>query len=180
MRHLTPLLAVLLLAGPVRAADSDGADHAALPRYPGAEIANYRGASVDNIFLPTATVAAEARAAGQALSGNVTHIDYRITPAIGALGVARHYEGVLQSGGFRILFACAGIDRCGRDMGSLILNSGRVAPTGFADGIFRDGLRVIVAERGATKVLLHIVEGPDRTLVYEAVVDDTAVDTASS
>ncbi|MDV6330096.1 hypothetical protein [Asticcacaulis sp. 201] len=65
-------------------------------------------------------------------------------------------------------------DRPLKDMGALILNSGRVAPTGFADGIFRDGLRVIVAERGGTKLLTHIVEGPDRTLVYEMVVDTAA------
>ncbi|MDV6330097.1 hypothetical protein [Asticcacaulis sp. 201] len=111
MRHAIFLFAAALLAGSAHAADSDGADHPALPRYPGAEITNYRGASLDTAFLPTTTVSSEARATGETVSGDITHIDYRITPAVSAMQVARHYEDVLQKGGFHVVFECAGIDR---------------------------------------------------------------------
>ncbi len=58
MRSLRRVLLVMLLlsAAPVMAQDRDGADHPLLPRYEGASIANYRAASLDEIFIPTAAV----------------------------------------------------------------------------------------------------------------------------
>src|SRR5690606_18521381 len=44
------------------------------------------------------------------------------------------------------------------------------ARAGFADGVFNDQVRVIVARKGSTWVLLHMTRGPDRSLVYQAVV----------
>ena len=67
--------------------------------------------------------------------------------------------------------ACTGIARCGSGMGALILLSDTVAPAGFADGVFNDQLRVIVARKGSTWVLLHMTRGPDRSLVYQAVIE---------
>jgi hypothetical protein len=58
-------------------------------------------------------------------------------------------------------------------MGALILNSGKVAPVGLADGLFNDRIRVVIARRANIWAVLHIAEGPDRSQIYEAVVDGT-------
>jgi hypothetical protein len=85
--------------------------------------------------------------------------------------VERYYEGMLQSADFGTVFSCEGEKACGSGIGALILNSGKVAPTGFADSLFGNLMRVIVAQRGTTWALLHIYEGRDRRAVYEAVMD---------
>ena len=59
-------------------------------------------------------------------------------------------------------------------MGSLIVNSGKVASVGCADGLFNDRICVLVARRGGTWVLLHIAEGPDRSQIYQAAVEGDA------
>jgi len=62
-----------------------------------------------------------------------------------------------------------------RDMGALILNSGKVAPVGLADGLFNDRIRVMIARRADTWVLLHIAEGPDRSQIFQAVVENASL-----
>ncbi|WP_165831085.1 hypothetical protein [Sphingomonas pokkalii] len=172
-----PMLAALFAAAPLRAQDSEGQDHAALPRYPGAIIDGYRAPSLDEIVLPTGPVTNETAQANLAPhTGQVTHIDYRLTPATAPLQIERYYTGLFQKQGFKTVYACVG-PACGAGMGGLILNSGRIAPTGLADGLFNDRIRVLVARRGDTWVLLHIAEGPDRSQIYEAVLEgqtDTA------
>ena len=61
-------------------------------------------------------------------------------------------------------------------MGGLILNSGKVAPAGLADGLFNDKVRVLVSRRGDTWVLLHVAEGPDRSQIYQAVIEAASAD----
>ncbi len=164
-------LATMLLATHA-AAEVHGEDHPLLPRYDGAEIKDYRAPSLDEVTIPVARIGdADATTGVRRMEGTVTHIDYAVTPATATLQIGRYYETLLQSAGFRFVFTCAGEQACGGDMGKLIFNSGKVAPTGFADGLFGDRMRVIVAQRGATWVLLHIYEGPDRSTIYEVVVD---------
>lgn len=165
---------VAMAGPPAMAQDAGGEDHAALPRYPGATIVGYRGPSTDAIVVPTGDIAdADGTGHREAVEGQVTHIDYRIVPAVAPLQIDRYYAALLAKQGFGTIFACTG-PACGRDMSSLILNSGKVAPTGLADGVFNDRNRVRVARRGSTWIVLHIAEGPDRSMVYEAVVDGAA------
>lgn len=137
-----------------------GTDHPQLPRYPGATIVGYREPSVD--VIPSGPVADENAATNRkTVEGRVTHIHYRITPATAPLAIERHYAAALAAANFRIVYSCAG-PACGRDMGSLILDSGKVAPVGLADELFNDRVRVMVANRGGSWALVHIAEGPDR------------------
>jgi hypothetical protein len=170
--RLSIALCLASLVATTAMAEVPGEDHPLLPRYEGAEIRAYRAPSQDSVIIPTSRVGDEKAAAlAKQISGDVTHIDYILTPATATAQVGRYYEGVLRSAGFRTVFSCVGESACGSGMGALIFNSGKVAPTGFADGLFGDRMRVIVAQRGSTWALLHIYEGPDRTTIYEAVVD---------
>lgn len=163
---------LLALGAPAAAQDRDGVDHPLLPRYEGASILNYRAGSLDEIVMPTGAIASENAATNRRrLEGTVTHIDYRIKPATAPLQIERYYDGALRNAGFETVYHCIG-STCGRNMGSLILNSGKVAPVGFADGLFNDRIRVLVARRDNMWVLLHIAEGPDRSQIYQAVVEE--------
>lgn len=171
MRLSIALCSSMLFAATAMA-DVPGEDHPLLPRYAGAEIRAYRAPSQDVVIIPASRVGDE-KAAGLArqASGRVTHIDYVLTPATATAQVGRYYEGVLQSAGFRTVFSCVGEKACGSGMGALIFNSGKVAPTGFADGLFGDRMRVIVARRGDAWAMLHVYEGPDRSTIYQVTVD---------
>lgn len=169
---------LLALGAPVVAQDADGSDHPLLPRYEGADIRKYRAGALDETLIPIGAITSEgAKTSRRKLEGTITHIDYRVKPATAPLQIERHYKGVLQAAGFETVYNCVGA-ACGRDMGSLILNSGKVAPVGFADGLFNDRIRVLVARSGDSWVLLHIAEGPDRSQVYQLVVEEA--DTATS
>src|SRR5690606_27118666 len=147
-------------------------DHADLPRMDGARIRAWRQLSVAEITLPTGAVAeGDTPQSALRLQGQISHLDYVIRPAVAPIDMARHYEEALREGGYETVFACTGIARCGSGMGALILLSDTVAPAGFADGVFNDQLRVVVARKGATWVLLHMTRGPDRSLVYQAVIE---------
>lgn len=167
-------LASPVLAAPVPAQSVDQAgsqDPAFLPRYEGAVIRRYRQPSVDEIVIPMGAVADEDNPRSiELLEGDVTHIDYRIAPAVSPLAVERHYRSALEAAGYEIAFACHGLTACGPDMASLILNSGHVAPAGLADGIFSDRIRVLVGRQGRDWVLMHVNEGPDSARVYVATV----------
>lgn len=167
---LTAVTAILAVA-PASAQDADGQDHAGLPRYVNAVIDGYRSPSLDQVALPIGPVANEDAATNlQELEGRVTHIDYRVTPATAPLQIERYYDDLLHRQGFETVYRCVG-PACGGDMGSLILNSGKVAPVGLADGLFNDRIRVLAARRGDTWVLLHIAEGPDRSQIFQMVVE---------
>lgn len=176
MRSL-PALAVALLAAvvsaPSFAQDVRGArDFADLPRLKGASVRAWRQLAVAEITLPTGPVAdGSAPDKTVRLQGQISHADYVIRPAISPLDIDRHYEEALRTAGYETVFACTGISRCGAGMGALILLGDAVSPPGFADGVFNDQLRVTVARKGATWVLLHMTRGPDRSLVYQAVVE---------
>ncbi|MCH4267786.1 MAG: DUF4892 domain-containing protein [Brevundimonas sp.] len=147
-------------------------DHDDLPRMDGARIRAWRQLSVAEITLPTGAVAeGDTPQSALRLQGQISHLDYVIRPAVAPIDMARHYEEALREGGYETVFACTGIARCGSGMGALILLSDTVAPAGFADGVFNDQLRVVVARKGATWVLLHMTRGPDRSLVYQAVIE---------
>ena len=147
-------------------------DHDDLPRMDGARIRAWRQLSVAEITLPTGTVNDGGVSEDLLrLQGQISHLDYAIRPAVPPLEMTRHYEAALRDGGYETVFSCAGVARCGAGMGSLILLSDRTAPAGFADGVFNDQLRVIVARKGSTWVLLHMTRGPDRSLVYQAVIE---------
>lgn len=186
MRSLSALAAALMMvavpltaatAAPVPAQqptqDVRGAhDHPDLPRLDGARIRAWRQLSVAEITLPTGAVSdSAAPASALRLQGQINHLDYAVRPAIPPGDMARHYEEALREGGYETVFACTGISRCGGGMGALILLSDQTAPAGFADGVFTDQLRVIVARKGSTWVLLHMTRGPDRSLVYQAVIE---------
>lgn len=184
MRSLSALVAVFLTTAaplpalaaahaPVPAEDVRGArDYADLPRLEGARIRAWRQLSVAEITLPTAAVS-EGAATEDAhrIQGQISHLDYVVRPAVAPIDMARHYEEALREGGYETVFACTGIARCGSGMSALILLSDAVAPAGFADGVFNDQVRVIVARKGSTWVLLHMTRGPDRSLVYQAVIE---------
>lgn len=147
-------------------------DHDDLPRMDGTRIRAWRQLSVAEITLPTGAVAeGDTPQSALRLQGQISHLDYVIRPAVAPIDMARHYEEALREGGYETVFACTGIARCGSGMGALILLSDTVAPAGFADGVFNDQLRVVVARKGATWVLLHMTRGPDRSLVYQAVIE---------
>ena len=166
--------ATLAAATSASAHDGDeGRDPAFLPRFTGAEIRGYRQPSLDEIVIPTGAVAdAERPASVELLQGEVAHIDYRVEPAVAPLAVEQHYRKALQDAGYDIRFACRGTTQCGRDMGVLILNSGLVAPSGLANGIFSDQIRLLVARKGTDWVLMHVNVGPQAALVYVATVAD--------
>jgi hypothetical protein len=178
------VLAVLTAAAPLAAPaaspappaveqDVRGArDYEDLPRMDGARIRAWRQLSVAEITLPTGAVAGGAAPENALrLQGQISHLDYAIRPAVAPIDMARHYEEALREGGYETVFSCTGIARCGSGMGALILLSDKVAPAGFADGVFNDQLRVVVARKGSTWVLLHMTRGPDRSLVYQAVIE---------
>ncbi|WP_139809854.1 hypothetical protein [Sphingomonas azotifigens] len=162
------------LSSPSLAQDSDGEDHPMLPRYPQAVIDGYRAPSLDEIVIPTGPIAnVETQTNRTVVEGKVTHIDYRIKPATAPLQIERYYVDLLKRAGFSMAYSCVGT-ACGRDMGALILNSGKVAPTGLADGLFNDRIRVLVARRANSWVVLHIAEGPDRSQIFQAIVEDAS------
>lgn len=169
---LALLGALSAFTGPALAQDRvAGEDPAFLPRFEGANIRQYRQASLDKIVIPTGPVAdADRPASAEFLEGEIGHIDYLVTPAVAPLEIERHYRTLLQQAGYDIAFACAGERQCGRDMASLILNSGRVAPSGLADGIFSDGIRILVARKGSDRVLMHVNSGPDAAHAYVATI----------
>lgn len=176
MRSLPALAVAFLTAAapaPSFAQDVRGArDFADLPRVEGAHVRAWRQLAVAEITLPTGPVAeAEAPDKAVRLQGQISHLDYVIRPAVSPLDIDRHYEEALRAAGYETVFACTGISRCGAGMGALILLGDAVSPPGFADGVFNDQLRVTVARKGATWVLLHMTRGPDRSLVYQAVVE---------
>lgn len=170
--RLAALIATLALTGPACAGDVARArDHAGLRRVEGAEIRAYRQPALEQVSVPLGPIAGDAAAAPvRRLEGEVSHIDYRIAPPVSATAIATHYATVLRKAGYSAVFACQGLRACGSGMGALILHSDMVAPAGFADGVLNGRLQVIVARRGDDWVLLHMVEGPDRSLVYEAVI----------
>ena len=172
--RLSLTIAALVAAPPSLAQDSDGQDHPLMPRYPGAVIDGYRAPSLDTVVMPTGPITNEDSAANRrTLEGRITHIDYRVRPATAPLQIERHYTDLLTRAGWSTVYSCVG-PVCGKAIGSLILNSGKVAPTGLADGLFNDRIRVIVARRGSDWVLLHIAEGPDRSQIFETVAQDAS------
>jgi hypothetical protein len=174
MRKLTLFLSAMMISS-AAVAEVPGDDHPLLPRYQGAEITGYRAPSQDTVLIPTGRIGdAEAPRLSKQLEGVVTHIDYAVRPALATTQVGNYYAKLLRDAGFETVFTCVGESACGGGMGALIFNSGKVAPTGLADGLFGDRMRVIVAKRGSDWVLIHIYEGPDRTTIYEAVVENAA------
>jgi len=153
-------------------AEVPGEDYPLLPRYAGAEMVGYRAPALDQVTLPIARIDdAKTVRAVQTLEGQVTHIDYAVRPATPTLAIGRYYTAALERGGYRIVLDCTGQTACGSRMGELIFLSERVSPTGFADGLFGDRMRVIVARRGGDWAMLHLYEGPDRSTIYQVTVD---------
>lgn len=172
--RLSLTIAALFASQPSLAQDSDGQDHPLLPRYPGSVIDGYRAPSLDTVVMPTGPIAnEEGETNRRTLEGQVTHIDYRVRPATAPLQIERHYTDLLKKAGWTTVYSCVG-PACGKAMGSLILNSGKVAPVGLADGLFNDRIRVIAARHDSSWVLLHIAEGPDRSQIFETVVQDAS------
>lgn len=161
--------------GPASAALGDvvgSRDHPALPRFQGAEIRAWRNLPVADVWIPRGRIDDAAATDNVALlQGQATHIDYVVRPPVPPLDLDRYYEGVLRAAGYETVFSCTGVARCGTAMGELVLLSDHVAPAGFADGLFNDRLRVVTARKGATWIVLHIIEGPDRSLVYQLVLE---------
>lgn len=148
-------------------------DYRALPRFENARIRAYQSQGNAEIIVPVDSINSRSDESDKAikLQGAITHIDYVVRPLTPAADIDRYYETSLRNAGFETLFRCSGISACGSRMGTMILNDGNVAPAGFADGLFNDQMRVRVAQKGATWVLLHVIQGPDRSLVYQAVIE---------
>lgn len=173
VRYFMTVAAILVSSAPAIAQDRAGADHPLMPRYEGSFIRQYRAPALDHVVMPSGAIVNQNAAANrQTLEGEVTHIDYRIKPATAPLQIERHYKQALDQAGFQIVYQCVG-PVCGKDMGSLILNSGKVSPVGFADGLFNDRIRVLVARSGSNWALLHIAEGPDRSQIYQLIAEDS-------
>ena len=182
MRTMFAVFAAAMLASPAFAEDVSGsADHPVAPRFDGAEIRNFKQLDVAEMIVPVGPITDdEAPANVTHLQGAVTHIDYVIEPAVSALQLQQHYDKISAANGFEAVWSCDGVEACGGDAGAFILNSGQVAPSGFADGIFTDDLRVITARKEDTWITLHLIEGPDRALVYQAVVENAQIQTAEN
>lgn len=148
-------------------------DYRDLPRFDHARIRAYQAHGNAEIIVPVDAVNSRSDESENTvrLQGAITHTDYVVRPLSPAADIDRHYENVLRNAGYETMFRCAGISACGSRMGTMILNDGNVAPAGFADGLFNDQMRVRVAKKGATWVLLHVIQGPDRALVYQAVIE---------
>ena len=148
-------------------------DHAEVPRVEGAVARAWRHVALGDISIPLAPINSrdDIDTVPRHIQGEIKHTDYVIRPAQSPLEIDRHYEEALRRNGYQTMFVCAGIAACGSRMGELILLSDKVSPIGMADGLFNDRLRVRVARKGATWVLLHIIQGPDRSLVYQAIVE---------
>ena len=171
MQKLFIVLMVVMTAGLAMAQDRDGSDHPLLPRYDKSVIEGYRAPSLDEIVIPTGPIANQDRDTNrQKVKGTVTHIDYRLKPPVATLQIESYYRGVLKDAGFKEVYSCKG-DACGGDMASLILNSGKVAPTGLASSPFNETMRVVVARRGDTWVLLHTATDRESSMIYEAVIE---------
>lgn len=171
MRIAWALCATIAVATAAVAAPS-GEDHPLLPRYAGAELREYRAPALDRVTLPIARIDdVNTVRAVQTVEGQVTHIDHAVRPATPTLAIARHYAAALERGGYRTVFDCTGEAACGKHMGELIFLSDGVAPSGFADGLFGNRMRVIVARRGDDWAMLHLYEGPDRSTIYQVTVD---------
>lgn len=171
MRKALLAVTLLMVAGNAAAQDRDGADVPSLPRFSSSVIENYLAPSLSEIVLPTGPIASEdAQTNRRKVEGRITQIDYRLRPATATLQIARYYQGVLKDAGFQEMFSCAG-DACGRDMASLILNSGKVAPVGFASSPFNETMRVIVAKKNDTWVVLHTATDRESSMIYEAVIE---------
>jgi len=173
---LGAILAASFVAAPVLAQDPDvrgSRDYADLPRVDGGRIRAYRTYDNAEILIPQAGIHSRSDESEKTLKlqGAVRHSDYVIRPLRPAHEIDRYYETALRNGGYETVFTCSGISICGSRMGSLILNEGVVSPVGFADGLFNDRLQVRVARKGSTWVLLHMIQGPDRALVYQAVIE---------
>jgi hypothetical protein len=172
MRKAFITLTMLMLAMPAMAQDRDGQDVPSLPRYAASVIERYGAPSLNDIVVPTGPIAKEdSNTNRQKLEGRVTQIDYRLEPPTATLQIDRYYRSILQQSGFKEIFSCSG-DACGGDMASLILNSGKVAPVGFATSPFNETMRVIVAKKDDTWVLLHMATDRTSSMVYEAVIEN--------
>lgn len=166
----------IIAASPALAFQSDvvgAVDFADLPRYPDGSVRAWRNLPIAEITIPHGPIASRTDETEKTirLQGAISHFDYVIRPARSSLEVDRHYEARLREAGYETLFTCTGISNCGSRMGPMILNDGNVAPAGFADGLFNDQMRVRVARKGSTWILLHMIQGPDRALVYQAVIE---------
>lgn len=148
-------------------------DFVDLPRVSNSHIRAYRTYGNAEALVPTAAIASRRDDTEKTkhMQGQITHRDYVVRPAQPAADIDRYFEENLRSRGYETVFTCSGISVCGSRMGSLILNEGLVSPVGFADGLFNDRLQVRVARKGSTWVLLHMIQGPDRALVYQAVIE---------
>ncbi|KMS56624.1 hypothetical protein V474_14035 [Novosphingobium barchaimii LL02] len=167
---IIPTRAAAALAGPFLAQDRSGpSDAAGLPRFEGAKIRGYRQPSLNEIVIPTGAIADENHLkAALHPGGEAEHVDYVVRPAVAPIAVDRYYRAMLEGAGCTTVLTCTGEGACGPDRGSLILNSGKVAPTGLADGIFSDKMRVIVARRRDHWVLMHTNTGSDAAHIYVA------------
>lgn len=165
------IAACAVIAAPLVAQDRDAEDHPLVPRYPSAVIAGYRAPSLDEIAMPTGPIANEQADTNiRRLEGRVTHVGYDVVPSTAPLQIQRYYADLLKKDGFDTVFSCAG-SACGKDMGALIMNSGRIAPPGF-DAFFNDRVRVLVARRAASWVLLYISDAEPKSAIYQAVVEE--------
>ena len=164
----------IVLAGTATAQDIEGArDFGDLPRVAAATIRAYKIETREPVVLPLGRFSASDDQLPNTitLEGHVTHTDYVVRPRQTADAMARYYDDRLRDADYRIILSCAGISGCGPSMGSFILNDGVVAPVGFADGLFHDHLQVRVARKDDTWILLHMIQGPDRALVYQVVIE---------
>lgn len=171
---------IAVLAGAVPQASSaqtsdvrGATDHAEVPRVDGAVARAWRHVALGDIRIPLGPINSrdDLDTVPRHVQGEIKHTDYVIRPAQTPLEIDRHYEEALRSNGYQTLYVCSGTASCGSRMGELILLSDKVAPVGLADGLFNDQIRIRVARKGSTWVLLHIIRGPDRSLVYQAVVE---------
>ncbi len=166
----------VITAAPAMAVQTDVAgsrDFRELPRYPDGVVRAWRTLPIAEITLPRGSISTRADETEKTtrLQGAISHFDYVIRPAVTSLELDRHYEARLRESGYETVFACSGMTGCGSRMGPMILNDGNVAPVGFADGLFNEHIRVKIARKGATWIVLHMIQGPDRALVYQAVIE---------
>ena len=177
---LAAALVTVLACNAAQAVDvRGGKDHPLIPRFSSATLVAYQAADLDEATVIAKPLPDENKPEPGAIltiEGKVTRNGYVIEDGKTAPKVMRSYERALRQANFETIFECSGWATCGEDLGRFIMNSHKMAPSGFPAS-FATTDRYILAKRetahGTTHaVVLVMQDTPDgRVNVYQQVVE---------
>ncbi len=168
-------LALLIALAPMAQAQTKpdipkSADHPVISRFPGAYISEYEQVNFDEFKLPLGKVAADGVPAQSAqVEGKVTRIVYKTPAPRTVLEIYKNFEGALNKGGFKILYACADAECGGTSTGPT-----QLAAVGQEDWVWSKGRRYLAAKRsgasGDVYVTIQVGQWSDLTLGTDTVL----------